>query len=156
MESYHQGAQWAVGQPKRSTLAGRLWEGLACFPRRRRCPTRIPRRRVPAMDGQAKGRGSESNPRPDHPGRCRLPAWADPGGGQAMEGALPRLGHGGLRNHRLHGFRTSRRPAPVKRYIDHYNHERPHQSLDYRAPHQSSLHTNPASINNHQTYLTIV
>lgn len=31
------------------------------------------------------------------------------------------------------------------RYIDHYNHERPHQSLDYRTPHQAFLNPKPAA-----------
>jgi transposase InsO family protein len=35
--------------------------------------------------------------------------------------------------------------AEVARYIDHYNHERPHQSLDYRTPHQAFLNPKPAA-----------
>jgi putative transposase len=45
--------------------------------------------------------------------------------------------------HRFQDIQEAR--AEVARYIDHYNHERPHQSLGYRTPHQAFLNPNPAA-----------
>lgn len=45
--------------------------------------------------------------------------------------------------HRFANIQEAR--AEVARYIDHYNHERPHQSLDYRTPHQAFLNPQPAA-----------
>ncbi len=45
--------------------------------------------------------------------------------------------------HRFQDIQEAR--VEVARYIDHYNHERPHQSLDYQTPHQAFLNPNPAA-----------
>lgn len=46
----------------------------------------------------------------------------------------------------LHNFKDLQEArAEVARYIDHYNHERPHQSLDYRTPRQAFLNHQPAA-----------
>lgn len=45
--------------------------------------------------------------------------------------------------HRFQDIQEAR--AEVARYIDHYNHERPHQPLDYLTPHQAFLNPKPAA-----------
>lgn len=46
----------------------------------------------------------------------------------------------------LHNFDDIQQArTEIARYIDHYNHERPHQSLNYQTPRQAFLHHQPAA-----------